>query len=160
MHLKEIFKKKNRQTGVIVNSMMTVKEALVVMNQLGTDLLLVESHTEVIGVFSEKDYTRKVLLLGKAPEQISLSEVMNQKLVTASSAMTLEKCLSLMSLNNITQIPVIENNTYIGMISILDIVEHLIENRDHLIEQLNNYICGGQLPTVPMVEKPNFKNAI
>ena len=104
--------------------------------------LLVLDQDNLVGIFSERDYARKVVLKGKSSRDIRVSEIMTEKVVYIQPDQTVEECLALMTGKKVRHLPVMEDNQLIGLISIGDVVKAVISDREFTIEQLENYITG------------------
>jgi len=118
--------------------------ALEAMAQHNIGALLVMNGQQVIGIFSERDYARKVALEGKSSREIPVSEIMTGEVVTISPATTIQNCMALMTENRIRHLPVVEGGDLVGIISIGDVVKAMISDQQFMIEQLETYIAGGK----------------
>ena len=104
--------------------------------------LLVMDDEELLGIVTERDYARKVILKGRSSESTRVSEIMTTDLLTTSGAETVNRCMELMTERRIRHLPVVEDNRVIGMISIGDLVQAIISDQQQEIEQLEQYISG------------------
>jgi len=95
-----------------------------------------------VGIFSERDCFRKVLLAEKAPRQVKVGDVMTPDLVTAGADRSVEDCLAVMTERHIRHLPVMKGREVIGLISMRDVVRHLVEERGQMISNLEKYIGG------------------
>jgi CBS domain-containing protein len=121
----------------------TVYEALQIMAEKDVGALVVlEKDRKLVGIFSERDYARKVILYGKNSKDTPVGEVMTTTVVTVAPGEPIEKCMSLMTARHIRHLPVMEDNQVIGIISIGDVVKAVITQKEFVIEQLENYITG------------------
>ena len=120
----------------------TVFDALKLMAEKYVGALLVLENGEIAGIFSERDYARKVILHGKASKDTPISEIMTTDVLYVTPEQTVEECMELMSDKRIRHLPVLENNTLTGIISIGDVVRATIEHKDFTIKQLEHYIHG------------------
>jgi CBS domain-containing protein len=120
----------------------SVYQALELMAAKQVGALLVLHEGQVVGIFSERDYARKVILKGKASKQLPVSKIMSTQVFWVSPARTIEEAMALMTDKHIRHLPVLEDNELIGFISIGDVVKALIEEREFVIGQLENYIRG------------------
>lgn len=118
----------------------TVYEALKTMADKGIGALPVIDNNKLIGIFSERDYARKVILQDKTSKNTSVREIMSTNVFCVSSGRTADECMALMSDKKIRHLPVLENDTFLGIISIGDIVKALIDDKDFVIDQLVTYI--------------------
>ena len=120
----------------------SVLDAIRLMAEKGIGSLVVMKDQELLGIMSERDYARKVLIKGKSSESTAVSEIMTVNVFTTSSSETVNDCMSMMTEKKIRHLPVVEDNTVIGMISIGDLVEAIISDQQEEIEQLEHYISG------------------
>jgi CBS domain-containing protein len=120
----------------------TVYDALVVMAESHVGALLVMDGEKLVGIFSERDYARNVILKGKASKDIPVSEIMTPQdhLITVTPENTVNECLSLINNKRIRHLPVVENSKVVGVLSIGDIVKETIAYQQFLINQLESYI--------------------
>jgi CBS domain-containing protein len=121
----------------------SVYDALKLMAEKGIGSLLVLDGEELVGIISERDYARKVVLKEKTTIDTPVKEIMTRKLVTLSPEQTIGECMSLMTDKRIRHLPVLENERLIGIISIGDVVKAIISQQEFMIEQLERYIEGG-----------------
>lgn len=119
-----------------------VIDALKIMAEKNLGVLLVTSGDKLLGIFSERDYARKIVLKGKTSAKTTVSEIMTSDVVTVSPEQSIDDCMVIMAARHIRHLPVVEQNKLVGLISILDVVKHLISEREQTIEQLKNYISG------------------
>ncbi len=120
----------------------TVYEAIELMAARNIGALVVVSGDKLEGIFSERDYTRKVALYGKSSREILVSEVLSPNLLVARPDSTIEECMRLMTENRVRHLPVLDGERLVGLISIGDLVNWIISAQSVEIDQLNNYISG------------------
>jgi CBS domain-containing protein len=118
----------------------TVYEALQLMADKDVGALPVLDHEKLVGIFSERDYARKVILLGKTSKKTSVREIMTPHVVYATPDMTNEQGLTLMTAKHIRHLPVVEGEEMTGMVSIGDLVRSIISEQKEMITQLEQYI--------------------
>jgi CBS domain-containing protein len=118
----------------------TVLEALKTMAQHEVGALIVLDRDKLVGIFSERDYARKVILHGKASKDTTVSEIMTHKVVCVRPEQTVEDCMALMTDKRIRHLPVVQDKKVIGVISIGDVVKEVISEQRFMIEQLEHYI--------------------
>ena len=117
-------------------------EALKLMADKGIGAVLVLEDGEIAGIFSERDYARKVILLDRSSRTSPVSEVMTDKVICVGPDATAEQCLVLMTEKRIRHLPILENDKLIALISIGDVVKAVISEQELLIEQLTDYITS------------------
>ena len=122
----------------------TVLEALQEMADRNVGALVVLSEGEVVGLVSERDYARKVILKGRVSRDIQVHEIMTRKVVCASSKHKMDACMAIMTEKRVRHLPILENGQLAGIISIGDVVKAIIEDQQFTIEQLEHYITGGR----------------
>ena len=105
-------------------------------------LPVISHHGKLLGIFSERDYARKVILMGRSSKETPVSEVMTSPAITADPEDTVEQCMQVMTNDRIRHLPVVDEGRVIGMVSIRDIVSDIIADQDFTIEQLEHYISG------------------
>lgn len=127
---------------VTVDVGMTVYDAIKVMADNNIGAVAVTDDGKLAGIFSERDYARKVILQGKASPDINVAEIMTANPVCVVPDRTVDQCMALMTDKAIRHLPVLQDNRLIGMISIGDLVKSMIEEKDHIIDQLEHYIAG------------------
>ncbi len=120
----------------------TVFAALVLMAEKEVGALLVLDGESLVGVFSERDYARKVILRDKSSRDTPVSEVMSAPVIVVRPDQSIDECMSLMTEKRTRHLPVLENEKLIGLISIGDVVKAVILDREAVIGQLEGYITG------------------
>src|ERR1700690_223010 len=120
----------------------TAYRALELMADKNIGALMVMENGKLVGVFSERDYARKVILKGKASKSTTVREIMTSSPISIKPAMTLWESMVLMSQNHIRHLPVMDNDVLLGVLSNRDVVNKLISDYESTIEKLENYITG------------------
>ena len=120
----------------------TVYDALKLMAEKEVGALLVLEADKLVGIISERDYARKVILHGKSSKEIHVSDIMTSKIVYVSTAQTVDECMALMTDKRVRHLPVYEGDRLIGVVSICDLVKEAISEREYIIKQLEHYIMG------------------
>ena len=135
---------KNRNSMVFqVGPSVSVFEALGLLADYGVGALVVIDHGQLVGVMSERDYTRKVALQGKNSKQTTVADIMTREVITVSPNTNTHACMSLMSQKKIRHLPVVlDGPKVIGMISIRDILDDIIADHEQTISHLTNYISS------------------
>lgn len=118
----------------------TVFEALQVLERHGVGALLVMVDGKLTGVISERDYTRKVALQGKNSKEVTVADIMTSNVISVTPDTRTRACMTLMSQKRIRHLPVVEGDTVVGMLSIRDLLDDIIEGHEQTIEQLTSYI--------------------
>ena len=130
-----------KPSGVIsINPDATVLDALNLLAENGVGAVLVMDGTRLVGIFSERDYARRVALKGKSASDTPVSEVMTREVVFVTPNLTNEECMALMTEKRIRHLPVMDNDRVQGVLSIGDLVKDMISEQQFIISQLERYI--------------------
>jgi len=121
----------------------SVYEALKVMADRGVGALVVEEEGKIAGMFSERDYARKVILKDRFSKETQVREIMTERVLAVSPRETVEQAMALMTKGHNRHLPVLEDGRLVGIISIGDVVNAVISHQTFIIEQLENYIVPG-----------------
>lgn len=132
----------------------SVFEAIKLMAEQNIGVLLVLQHGQMIGVLSERDYARKVILEGKSSSETRVDEIMTRKVLSVHPDESLVTCMSLMTEHHIRHLPVLAENQVIGVISIGDVIKAIISEQEFMIEQLAHYIIDPPALAMPLTEYP------
>ncbi|WP_231464135.1 CBS domain-containing protein [Pedobacter sp. Leaf132] len=120
----------------------SVLDALKVMTDKNISAVLVMENETLVGIFTERDYARKIVLQGKASKDTGIDEAMTASPITISLNDTIDKCMEIMTEKHIRHLPIVMNNEVKGMISIGDLVKFIIADQRQTISQLESYISG------------------
>jgi len=121
----------------------TVYEAIDQMAQKGVGALLVMEGERLVGIISERDYARKVILKGKASREIQVREIMSYPVICVPPEFTVEQTMAVMTDNHVRHLPVMVADTVVGVITIGDVVRGIIDDKEFYIQQLTMYITSG-----------------
>jgi CBS domain-containing protein len=121
-----------------------VFDALKVMAEKNVGVLLVLEGDQMVGIFSERDYARKVVLKGESSHTITIRNIMTSGVISVTPDQSIEDCMTLMTGKHIRHLPVLDNSKLIGLISIGDVVKAIISQHEDTIKQLENYITGAR----------------
>jgi CBS domain-containing protein len=127
---------------VSVGPTQSVLEAIKVLAAEDIGAAIVMEDGRLAGIFSERDYTRKVILKGRSSDTTRVEEIMTSNVIVVTPRTRTRECMQLMSEKNIRHLPVVDEGRVVGMVSIRDIVSDIIADQDFTIEQLEHYISG------------------
>jgi len=139
--VREILEHKGRHIYGI-NPDATVFDAITTMAEKEVGALLVMRASRPVGIISERDYTRNVILKDKSSKQTRVEEIMTAELVTVSSDEHIDECVSLMSQHHIRHLPVVDDDQIVGVLSLRDLFAAIIDEQAHTIEHLEHYVRG------------------
>jgi CBS domain-containing protein len=122
----------------------TVYDALTLMAEKNIGALVVLEEDRVVGIISERDYARKVILKGKSSKELRVSEIMTRAVFCVRPEQTMDECMALMTDKHIRHLPVLVADRLAGLISIGDVVKAIIAEKEFLIGQLESYITGNR----------------
>ncbi|HYC43870.1 MAG TPA: CBS domain-containing protein [Burkholderiales bacterium] len=117
-----------------------VIEALQVMAQRDIGALIVMENDRIVGILSERDYARKVILHGRSSQDVPVRDIMTPGVITVSPERTVEECMALVTKQRVRHLPVCEGDRLIGLVSIGDLVKEVIAEQEQTIKQLESYI--------------------
>lgn len=120
----------------------TVYNALELMCEKNLGAILVIDQSRFVGIFTERDYARKVILKGKASKETLVREIMTEHPLTVTPDTTIEECMKVMTGSSIRHLPVLENGQLVGLVSMGDLVRYIIDEQQTIIEDLEHYITG------------------
>jgi len=120
----------------------TVFEGLEVMADKNIGALLVTKDDKLVGIFSERDYARKVILKGKASKDTTIGELMTKEVVYTTPEDSLDDCMALMSAKHIRHLPIIRNGKLLGLLTLGDVVTQIMSNQEFKIQEMEKYISS------------------
>lgn len=137
--IKHILDRKSRELAIIEPEK-TVFEALKLMADKNIGSVIVMDGTRYLGILSERNYARQVVLLNKSSKELAVREIMRTDLPKLSKIDPIEKCMEIMTQLNVRYLPVVENETLIGLISVKDLLDEVLLHQKDVIENLTHYI--------------------
>ncbi len=133
----------SKDPGIVtIAASASVLDAIKLMADKAIGSLLVMDGDDLIGIVTERDYARKVIIKGRSSESTEVGEIMTKDVITASTNQTVAHCMSVMSDRRIRHLPVVEEDKVVGILSIGDLVQAIIADQQEEIEQLEQYISG------------------
>ena len=143
MTVNQLLQQKGREVWSLTPDT-SVFEALQVMAEKNIGALLVLEQGRLTGIFSERDYARKVILKGKSSKEMSVGEIMTEEVDCVQPSQTVRECMALMTERHHRHLPVLEGEKVVGMVSIGDVVKAIISDQEFTIGQLESYITGSR----------------
>ena len=139
--VRDILKEKGNRVWTI-GPEASVFEALSLMAEKEIGALVVTDQNKIVGVMSERDYARKIILKGKTSRETPVRQIMTARVFYVAPERTVDECMALMTDKTIRHLPVLENDELIGIVSIGDVVKSMISEREFIIDRLEAYITG------------------
>ena len=142
--VQQIIATKSRNIFAVTGETPVFDALTMLMDKNISALMIIEKGT-LIGIFTERDYARKVILQGKSSKSAFIKEVMTENPITVKPTDTIDYCMALMTNKHIRHLPVVADHEILGMLSIGDIVKFIIEDQKHIISQLESYIHPSEI---------------
>ena len=145
--VKQLMSTKNEGVKYVVDCDDTVLKALEIMADANISAVMVTENEKIVGIFTERDYSRKCELKGLSAKSTNVRDLMTEQMITVTPETSMDQCMGLMKQYRIRHLPVVENDTMVGMVSMRDVVDVLISERESTIKGLENYILGSGFAT-------------
>lgn len=145
--VKNLLNAKKHETNYSVEVNDSVLKALQVMADANVSAVLVTDNGQIVGIFTERDYTRKGEINGRGAKDTQVQELMTGEMITVTTDTSIDQCMALMLKHRIRHLPVVDDNQLVGIVSMRDVIEIVISDRESTIKGLENYILGSGFAT-------------
>jgi len=145
--VKQLMNTKTDGTNYTVDYDDTVLKALEIMAKANVSAVMVTRNEKIVGIFTERDYSRKCEIKGLSAKDTPVSSLMTERMFTVTPDTSMDQCMGLMNQHHIRHLPVVENDRLVGMVSMRDVVDVMISDRESTIKGLENYILGSGFST-------------
>ena len=145
--VKQLMSTKTDGTNYTIDEKDSVLKALEIMAEANISAVMVTEGHKIVGIFTERDYSRKCEIKGLSAKNTNVRDLMTEKMFTVTPETSIDQCMGLMTQHHIRHLPVIEGDKMVGMVSMRDVVDVLISERESTIKGLENYILGSGFAT-------------
>jgi CBS domain-containing protein len=145
--IRRMLRRRNTQVWTVAPHTL-VTDALTLMAEKDIGALVVLDHGQIVGIVTERDYVRKVMIAGRSAHDTRVEEVMTRRVLYVRTDQTLEECMALMTDKHVRHLPVLDEGRLVAVLSIRDVVAHIISEQGFIIEQMENYIMDRHPATV------------
>jgi len=143
--VRDLINAKGNKETYTVSATDTVYHAVEVMAEANIGAVLVTEENRIVGICTERDYTRKIILKGRASKKTLVKEIMTKDVITVAPEATVEQCMALMTKYRFRHLPIVENGHLVGVISVGDVIQSIIKDKENMISDLQDYIQGTEI---------------
>ena len=145
--VKDLMNEKKDGTNYSIEGTESVLKAIGMMASADISAVLVTEENKIVGIFTERDYLRKVVLQGLSSDTTQVKDLMTKEMITVTTDTSVDQCTALMMKHNIRHLPIVDDNQLVGVLSMRDVIKTTLANRESTIIGLENYILGSGFAT-------------